>query len=139
MAEFILMPAVTLGVIIGVYEILLIHRDVKVASHRFGHGLHAIVFAVIATLSTFNVGWLLDNLTFLQGIPVISTPLALQILIGLITAVKIHGVSAAIKTTVGGTVGLKETWFHSLLIGALVVAAPYAYPLVEPVMPEWLK
>lgn len=139
MAEFVLMPAIVLGVVIGVYEIILIHRDVKVAMHRFGHGVHALVFAVIATLASFNVDWLISSLAFLQNIMFLSNPLVLRIVIGLIAAIKIHGVSAAIRTTTGGAVGMKETWFHSLLVGALVVVAPYAWPLLEPMMPGWMK
>lgn len=140
MAEFVLMPAVVLGAIIGIYEIMLLHRDVRVPTHRFGHGVHALVFAIIATLASFNVEWMLANLAFLQNIAFLGIPLVLQAVIGIIVAIKIHGVSAAIKTTVGGTsVGLRETWFHSLLIGALVVAAPYIWPAIAPVMPEWMN
>ena len=64
----------------------------------------------------------------------------LQIAIGLIAAIKIHGVSAEIKTNIGGSVGMKETWFHSLLIGALIVGSPYALPFVinAGVLPKWL-
>lgn len=139
MADFMLMPPVILGLVIGIYEIILLHRDVTVPTHRFGHGIHAIVFAVIATFATMNTPWVFENFTFLSGIPFIS-PLVFQILVGVVAMLKIHGVSAAIKTSIGGiSLGLKETWTHSFIIGALIVAAPYAWPLIEPVMPEWAK
>ena len=136
---FMLMPPIILGAIIGIYEIILLHRDVTIPTHRFGHGVHALVFAVIATFATMNTPWVFEQFTFLQGIPYMS-PLLFQILVGLIAMIKIHGASAAIKTSIGGiSVGLKETWFHSVFIGALIVAAPYAWPLLEPIMPEWAK
>lgn len=139
MADFMLMPPLILGLIIGIYEIILLHRDVTVPTHRFGHGVHAIIFAIIATFATMNTPWVFENFTFLSGIPFIS-PIVFQIIVGLIAMLKIHGVSAAIKTSIGGiSLGLKETWTHSFIIGALIVAAPYAWPLIEPVMPEWAK
>jgi len=139
MAEFMLLPPIILGLVIGIYEIILLHRDVTIPTHRFGHGVHAIVFAIIATFATMNTPWVFNNVTFLQGVPYL-TPLVFQIAVGLIAMLKIHGVSAAIKTSVGGiSLGLRETWFHSALIGALIVAAPYVWPLIGPVMPEWAK
>lgn len=139
MAEFMLMPPIILGLIIGIYEIILLHRDVTVPTHRFGHGIHAVVFAVIATFATMNTTWVFETFTFLQGFTWLK-PIVFQVLVGIIAMIKIHGVSAAIKTTVGGvSVGLKETWAHSFIIGALIVAAPYVWPLIEPIMPEWAK
>jgi len=140
MAEFLVMPAIVMGLAIGLYEAILVHRDVKVARHRLGHTLHAVGFAMIAVFATMNVNWLLATFSFLQAIPIVSNPLILQIVIGVIAMIKIHGASAAIKTTVGGaTVGLKETWTHSFIIGALIVAAPYVWPLIAPIMPSWLQ
>src|SRR5574341_276042 len=129
MAEFMLVPPLILGAVIGIYEIILLHRDVTIPTHRFGHGIHAIVFAIVAVFATMNTPWVFDTFVFLQGIPFMS-PLIFQIAVGLIAMLKIHGVSAAIKTSVGGiSLGLKETWAHSFIIGALIVLAPYAWPL----------
>lgn len=139
MAEFMVMPPILLGLVIGIYEIILLHRDVTVPTHRFGHGIHAIIFAIIAVFATMNAAWVFETFTALAAIPFMS-PLVFQILVGVIAMIKIHGVSAAIKTTVGGvSVGLKETWAHSAIIGALVVVAPYVWPLIAPIMPAWAK
>lgn len=138
-ASLLVMPSVILGAIIGIYEIILLHRDVTVPTHRFGHGIHAIVFAIIATFCTMNTPWVFDLFPAIGSIPYV-TPLVFQIIVGLIAIVKIHGVSAAIKTSIGGiSIGLKETWFHSLLIGVLIVAAPYAWPFLAPVLPSWAQ
>lgn len=137
--ELVVMPAVIAGLVIGLYEIILLHRDVTVPTHRFGHSIHAIVYAIIACFCTLNAQWVIANFAFLNSIPMMSV-LTLQIIVGLVTAVKIHGVSAAIKGAgMGMSIGLKETWFHSLLIGALVVAVPYVWPFAAPMLPSWMQ
>jgi hypothetical protein len=136
---FMVMPPIILGIVIGIYEIILIHRDVNIAMHRFGHGVHALIYAIIACFVTMNSPWVLANFSFLQSIPLMSA-LTLQILVGVITMIKIHGVSAAIKTSgMGISVGMRETWFHSAMVAALVVAAPYVWPFVSPMLPSWMQ
>ena len=51
----VLVPSIVFGAVIGLYEILLIHRDVTVPTHRFGHSLHALAYAIIAVFCTMNV------------------------------------------------------------------------------------
>jgi len=131
-------PSLALGIIIGAYEAIVIHRDVSVPTHRFGHMIHAFILSIIFVFCSMNAQFVLDLIPAIASIPILGTALGLQIAIGLIAAVKIHGVSQAIKST-GGGAGLGETWFHSILIGALIVAAPYAYPVVEPLLPDWIK
>jgi hypothetical protein len=136
---FMIMPAVIAGLIIGLYEIILMHRDVSVPTHRFGHSIHAVVYAIIACFCTMNAPWVIANFSFLNSIPYMSV-VTLQIIVGVITIAKIHGVSAAIKGAgMGMSIGLKETWFHSILIGALVVASPYIWPLIAPLLPSWAQ
>jgi len=131
-------PSLALGIIIGAYEAIVIHRDVSVPTHRFGHMIHAFILSVIFVFCSMNAQFVLDLIPAIASIPILGTALGLQIAIGLIAAVKIHGVSQAIKTG-GGGAGLGETWFHSILIGALIIAAPYAYPVIEPILPDWIK
>ena len=138
-AALMIVPPIIAGIIIGIYEIILLHRDVTVPTHRFGHGIHAVVFAIIACFVTMNTPWVLQNFSFLQGIPYMSA-ITLQIIVGIITMVKIHGVSAAIKTSMGGmSLGLRETWFHSAMVAALVVAVPYVWPFIGPMLPSWAQ
>ena len=120
-------PALALGVIIGAYEAIIIHRDVTVPTHRFGHMIHAFLLAILFVFCAMNAEFVLSLIPQLAAIPILGTAIGLQIAVGLIAAIKIHGVSKAIKSGVA-TAGLGETWFHSILIGALIIAAPYAYP-----------
>jgi len=127
-----------LGLLIGLYESIIIHRDITVATHRFGHMVHAFLLSIAFTFATMNTNFVLGLIPQLQSIPVLGTALGLNIAIGLIAAIKIHAVSKVVKTTAGAT-GLGETWFHSILIGGLIAAAPYLFPLIEPVLPGWIK
>ncbi len=131
-------PAILIGIIIGAYEAIVIHRDVTVAVHRFGHMIHAFLLSLLFVFSTMNAQFVLDLIPAIQAIPILGTAIGLQIGIGLIAAIKIHAVSRAVKTGTA-TAGLGETWFHSILIGALIVAAPYVYPVIEPLLPDWIK
>jgi len=133
----IIIPALFLGLIIGIYEAVLLHRDVAVPSHRFGHMLHALVYAVIAVFATMNIAFVAKSLTFLPAL--LQKPIVLQGMIGVITMIKIHGSSAAIRGGGGGSVGMKETWVHSFVISGLVVAAPYIWMVIGSMMPSWLQ
>lgn len=130
-------PALALGVIVGVYEAIIIHRDVQVPTHRFGHMMQAFFLSIVFVFVAMNTQFVLNNIPQLASVPFIGNVHILRAAVGLVAAIKIHGVSRAVKT--GGGPGLGETWFHSILIGALIAASPYAYPLIEPMMPEWLK
>lgn len=134
----ILGPAIALGIIIGIYEILVIHRDVQVKTHRFGHGIHALFLSVLFVLITMNTQYFLQIIPAIAGIPVVGNVHILRVIVGLIAAVKIHGVSRAISGAGGGR-GMGETWFHSILIGGLIIAAPYIYPAVQSLIPGWLN
>lgn len=137
-STLIIGPSLALGLIIGIYEALVIHRDVKTPTHRFMHSLHAIILSLIFVFCTMNAPFVLKLIPALAKIPILGTVIGMQIAIGLLAAIKIHAVSRAVQTgsAPGGLLG--ETWFHSILIGALIVAAPYAYPLVKPLLPSWL-
>ena len=139
MAELLIMPPIILGVIIGLYELILIHRDENFrGSHWFGHGLHAAGWAIVAVFVTMNAEFVYANLTFLQNIPFLENIIVFRIIIGLLTMIKVHGASAVVKTTVGSSRGMKETWAHSFVIGVLVVLAPYIWPFLEPLVSNYI-
>jgi len=134
-SALIIYPAIYLGIIIGLYELILIHRDVNFrGSHWLSHGLHAIGWIVVALFVTMNTEYVYNTFTFLQNIPYIQNVLVFRILVGLITLIKIHGVSAVSRSVSGGMRGFKETWWHSLIVAGLVVAMPYFWPFLEPVI-----
>jgi len=139
MAEALIFgPPLALGLIIGAYEAIIIHRDVTVPTHRMGHMVHAFLLSIAFTFATMNTAFVLNLVPQLQSIPILGTALGLNIALGLIAAIKIHAVSRAVKTTGVTAAGLGETWFHSILIGALIATAPYIYPILQPMLPGWI-
>lgn len=136
----IILPALAVGAVIGLYEAIILHRDVSVPTHRFGHTLHAFVYAIIAVFITMNTMWVYNTFAFLHSVPGLQYPIVFQAIVGIITMIKIHGASKVIQSRYGmASVGLAETWTHSLIIGGLVVAAPYIWPFIAPMAPVWLK
>src|SRR3989338_1573426 len=52
----LILPPIAMGIIIGTYELFLIHRDENYnGSHWFGHGLHTFIPIIIGLLISFNV------------------------------------------------------------------------------------
>lgn len=137
--QLILGPALALGFIIGLYEIIVIHRDVQVPTHRLTHSIHALVLSIIFVFSVMNVSFMLNVIPPLRTLPLVGNEHMFRAIIGLIAAIKIHGVSQAIQSGGAGVRGLGETWFHSILIGGLIASSHYAYPFVEPMLPPWVK
>ena len=138
MAELLIIPPLVLGTIIGLYELILVHRDENFrGSHWLSHGFHSAVWAVLAVFVTMNAEFVYTNLTFLQSIPLISNILVFRIFIGLLTMIKVHAASAVVRSTIGSSKGLKQTWAHSFIIAILVVIAPYIWPFIAPAVSSY--
>jgi len=139
MADLILLPIIPLGIIIGLYELIAIHGDMNFrGSHWFGHGIHAVLFIMVALFITMNTEYFLEVTNLINsGWPLIGSPLAIRIAVGVILNFKIHATSALAKGRLASR-GLAEHWTHTIIISALVVLAPYVWPLVEPVVPGYL-
>ena len=135
MAQLLIVPALIMGFVIGLYELILIHKDENFrGSHWFGHGIHAAIFAIIAVFITMNTEYVFSTFAFLQNIPYISNVIVFRVAVGFIAMIKIHATSAVVKSTVGSSKGMKETWAHSFIVAALIVAAPYIWPFIEPII-----
>lgn len=139
MAQMIILPAVAMGLIIGIYEALVVHRDVTIPTHRFGHAAHALILSIVFVFVSMNAEFVYSAIPQLAKIPLLGNVIVFRAIVGLIAMIKIHATSLAIRGTVGTTRGMGETWFHSLLIGGLVAVSPYLYPVVKPLLPTWLK
>jgi len=131
--EFI--PALVLTPIIGLYELFLIHHDENFrGSHWMGHGLSTFATIAVGLLIIFNVPYFLE-LTNLENVnSLLGNAWVIRALVGLVLMIRIHAQSAVVKSTVGSSRGLKETWMHSLIVVVLIVASPLYWPLVEPLV-----
>ena len=141
--QVFIIPVILLGVILGLYELILIHRDESFrGSHWLGHGLHSIGTMMIALFATMNTEYFLQITGLINsGIPLINNVLAVQIAVGIILNIKIHATSAVIKGRAfsgGLSGGMAEHWTHTTIISALVIAAPYIWPFVAPMIPSYL-
>ncbi|MBS3149565.1 hypothetical protein J4455_02615 [Candidatus Woesearchaeota archaeon] len=139
MPEIVIWPAIYLGLIIGIYEIILLQKDVQVPMHRFSHAIQSFISIIIAVFASMNVDFILQTFTFLQGIQFVNNPLIFRIIIGLIVIIKIHLVSAAVSARgVGRAYGMREKFVHTFIIGILIVVAPYIWGLIKPIVSEFL-
>jgi hypothetical protein len=134
-------PILFLGVILGLYELILIHRDENFrGSHWLGHGIHSVVFMIIALFFVFNTEYFL-TLTGLidKEWPIISNPWAVRVIIGIILNIKMHAVSSVLRGGSGiAARGMTEHWTHTTIISALVVLAPLYWPFLAMVLPTWI-
>jgi len=130
----VLVPALIMGIIIGFVEIIFVHSD-EAGMGWFMHSAHALPFTMLFVFVSMNISFVfgLLNLAITETWYV---DLGVRALIGVIAMVKIAGAAAIV-----GKVG--EKWYHTIIIGALIIAAPYAWefagPMITPMLPAWAQ
>jgi len=137
--QLILIPAIAMGLILGIYEFLLLSRDVQIGGHKFTHGITAILICIAGSVFSFNVPLVFALVPQLKSIPLLGTEIGVRVLLGIILAAKVHGASQALKGAGLNVPGAGETWFHSLLIGGLVAGGPFLFPFAKPLLPKFLQ
>ena len=138
-----ILPIIPLGIILGLYELFLIHKDENFrGSHWLSHGLHAVVFMFIALFAVMNTEFFLTITGLINSnIPLINNPWVVRVAIGLILNVKMHAASAVIKGKAfsGGVSGrMAEHWTHTTIVSVLVVLTPLYWPFLAMFLPPWL-
>lgn len=129
MAELVIVPAVVMGVLIGLIEVFFVQSDERgIGMASLMHGLHALPFCVLFVFASMNVAYIcqLLNLHIAENFGI---DLAVRIGVGLIAVFKITGSAAIARGTHIG-----EKLPHSLILGALIVAAPYLWAFVSPAL-----
>lgn len=130
----VLVPAVFMGVIIGLIELIFVHAD-EAGMGWLMHGLHALPFTMLFVFVSMNISYVfsLINVTITETWYI---DFGVRLLIGIIAMVKIAGAAA-----IAGRVG--ERWYHTVIVGILIIAAPYAWdiagPLINPYLPTFLQ
>ncbi len=118
--QLILIPALFFGTIIGIIELMFVHADER-GMGWLGHGLHAIPATIIFTVLSMNTHLFLAFIG--QKIELTwYIAFGIRLLIAIIAMMKISAAAAIV-----GRVG--EKFPHTLSIGALILAAPYAWDL----------
>lgn len=124
MAEFILFPAIILGLIIGIIELFFVHADQSFrGSHWLGHGFHAIIFAMIFIFINMNVNYILN----LINIAIPYQEITVRGLVVIVAFIKIQGAASG-----AGKIVREKIW-HTLIVVALITAAPFIWPLLKPI------
>ncbi len=130
----VLFPALIVGVIIGLVEVFFVHED-EVGMGWFMHAMHAIPFTLFFVFVSMNISFVLEllNVGITENIWV---DLGIRIVVGIVAMVKIAGAAAIV-----GRIG--EKWYHTLIIGVLIILAPYAWalagPSISPMLPTWMQ
>lgn len=137
MAEFMIVPVIIMGTLIGLIELFFVHADEK-GLGWLSHGLHALPVAFFLTFIAMNLEFAASLMNFsLQSN--FWLDLGIRTVLGLVAAFKVKAAAAVVK----GHNSVGESLPHALIVGALIAASPYIWmgigPLIEPVLPAFLQ
>jgi hypothetical protein len=112
-------PVIIIGIILALIELYFVHAD-EAGLGWLRHGLHALPTMFLFVFISMNVSFVygLINVT-----PAFWIDIAIRAIIGIIAMIKIAAAAA-----IAGRVG--EKFGHILIIGVLIIAAPYAWELL---------
>ncbi len=119
----VLGPAIIMGLVIGLIEILFVHADEGAMGVTWiSHALHALPFTVLFVFVSMNISFVLGLLNLgITESPVVV--IIIRVVIAIIAMIKIAGAAAIAP----GARGVGEKIPHTLIIGALIFAAPYIW------------
>ena len=115
----VIVPVVVMGLILAFLEMIFIHQD-EAGLGWLKHGLHAIPTMFVFIFISMNVPLVESMLGISDKMWIV---ISIRVVIGLVAIVKIKAAAA-----VAGRVG--ENWPHVLIIGALVIAAPFIWDII---------
>lgn len=130
---YVIGPAIIMGILIGIIEVVFVHSD-EAGMGWFTHALHALPFTLAFVFISMNITFILGllNMAITQ---VWYVDLGIRVAIGIVAMLKI-GSAAAIAGKIG------ERWYHTLIMGVLIIVAPYAWDFLAPYLsgflPSWL-
>lgn len=131
MADVLILPAIYMGLVIGLYEFFAIHKDLAFrGSHFLKHFWHSLLTTMIFIFVLMNVDFVFQMFPSLGNIPYIGNVIVLRVIIGLITILKVHG-AGVVARGAGGMGSIGETWAHAVIITLLIQGAPFAWPYVQ--------
>ncbi len=133
MAEWVIFPVLVMGVALGLLELIFVHSD-EAGMGWFKHGMHALPVMLILIAISFNI----EPASALVGYPLeesLAINIGVRALLGIVATIKVK--SAAAIAGKAGSFG--EKLWHAAVIGALIAVSPYIWPLVQPMVPEFLN
>jgi hypothetical protein len=134
-SEFVYIAPIVVGLACGFLELIFVHED-EPGMGWVGHGMHALPFCILFSFLSMNIGYIYKvlNLGFTSNF---TYDIAIRAVLGLIAAFKIKSAAAVTK----GHSSVGEKLPHALLIGAIIAASPYVWPIVvnTGIIPEFLQ
>jgi hypothetical protein len=138
MVEFYYIAPAVVGIVISLVEMFFVMQD-EGGMHPLAHGLHAVptclLFTYISMNAPFFGNWVASSLGWTIFTSTTMSMIIIPIVIGLIAAIKVKSAAAI----VGGHGSIGEKLPHALIIGALIAAAPFVWPFVAGVIPDFLN
>lgn len=122
---------IIMGALIGLVDIAFMVKDLSGdAKSTISHGLGAMGYLIGLSFVAFNIE-LATNSGFLPTF--FQNQIAVLAILALIAAAIVHAKSAVFARSRGP--GTHETWIHSIVIGILVAASPFIWPLISGYLP----
>jgi len=116
--SIVIVPALIIGLILAVIELVFVHQD-EAGMGWLKHGFHAIPTMLIFVFISMNCPLVESWLKISNSIWIV---IGIRVLVGILAAAKISAAAA-----VAGRVGEKLP--HTLIIAALIIAAPFAWDM----------
>jgi hypothetical protein len=125
----IIIPALVIGLIVGILEIIFLYKDVP--GKWVSHGFHAFIFAIFFVFVNMNVEYIINLFGWSLPFPVYYIYLG----IALIAFIKVYG-TVIIKKPAEVTESTKKVnvsgrILHTLIISLLIAASPYIWEFIE--------
>lgn len=118
MADIVLVPVLVIGIVLSLIELIFVHQD-EAGMGWMKHGLHAIPAMFIFIFISMNIGFVLSLVGMKESTWI---DIGVRVVVGIIAMAKISAAAA-----VAGRVGEKLP--HTIMIGVLVMAAPFIWEL----------
>ena len=112
----VILPVIILGLILAILEIVFVYQD-EGSMHPLTHAMHALPAMFIFIFISMNVSFVLGLFNMQTNL---WLTIGIRVIVGIIAMAKIAGAVA-----VAGPVGEKLP--HTLIIGALIIAAPFIW------------
>lgn len=131
MVEVLILPAVYMGLVLGLYEFFAIHKDLAFrGSHFLKHFWHSLLVTMFFIFILMNIEFVFEFFPGLAEIPYLGNHIVLRVIVGLITLIKVHG-AGVVARGAGGMGSIGETWAHALIITGLIQASPFVWPFLQ--------
>ena len=132
---FTIIPALVIGLIIGILEIIFVYKDVP--RRWVSNSFHAFIFAIFFVFINMNLEYVFILFNWNLPFPIFY----IYLLIGLVAFIKIYG-AIRIKMPENEDprrrISFGGRFIHTLVIALLIAASPYIWKFIGPFILQYL-